>query len=260
MGVGDFYGGRWDEALAFYERGQQVSAKCGDLVGVMLLKDNVAEILCERGQLEEAETILRGSLRFWKASRHRFFLGQCQRYLGRVLARTGRFEEALSAFQEARAEFVHMGALEEVLSTDVRTAECRVMMGEGQEALTVITEALQRGDIEEDVSLSTPLLERVRGFALAQSGDLGAARAAFDASLHAGRARRDDYEVGLTLHALVWLGRIDGQAAPGGVEDEASSILRRLGVDKVPGIPLPGPNREDATSGPVGGRSSTPVL
>ena len=45
------------------------------------------------------------------------------------------------------------------------------------------------------MNLSAPLLERVRGFALAQSGDLGAARAAFDASLHAGRARRDDYEV-----------------------------------------------------------------
>jgi tetratricopeptide (TPR) repeat protein len=250
MGVGAFYGGRWDEALAFYERGQQVSAKCGDLVGVMLLKDNVAEILCERGQLEEAETILRGSLRFWKASRYRFFLGQCQRYLGRVLARTGRFDEALSAFEEARAEFVHMGALEEVLSNDVRIAECRVLMGQDEEALAVLDEAVKRGDVEEGVSLSTPLLDRVRGFALSQSGDVVAARAAFEASLRAARSRGDDYEVGLTLLAFAWLDEVESRVADVELETEARSILSRLGVERIPEIPLPGRDREVVTSGP----------
>jgi class 3 adenylate cyclase/tetratricopeptide (TPR) repeat protein len=244
LGFGGFYAGTWDEALEFYERGRQLSVRIGDVVSEMLLADNIAEIYCERGQFDEAEANLRRSLRFWKASQYRFFLGACLRFLGRVLARTGRFEEALDAFDEARGQFVHAGALEEVLSTDVRIAECRVFMGESAEALRVIAEAEERKDVEEEAaSLSKPLLERVRGFALVQMGDLSQARTAFDASLESARSRNDDFEVALTLHAMVWLDRLEGREPPIVLEDEASSILKRLRVESVAEIPLPAASR-----------------
>ena len=239
LGVGAFYAGRWEEALDFYERGRELSQKLGDHVGVAMLADNGAEILTERGQFDRAESVLRESLTFWKASEYRFFLGGCLRFLGVVLARTGRFEDALAALEDARAAFVHVGAHTDALVTDGRIAECFVLMGRGEEALSRVSGALTGvSDEDGDASLATALLERVRGWALAQTGNLGEARTALESSLTAGRSRQDDYEIALTLGALAWLDRIEGNPTPAAVEREARSILARLGIEHVPEIPL----------------------
>jgi predicted ATPase/class 3 adenylate cyclase len=254
LGVGAFYDGRWGEALSFYERARDLSMRIGDMVGAASLADNIAEIRCEQGQLSEAEEILRASLKFWQASKYGFFLGGCLRFLARVLARTGRFDEALSAYDEARRAFVHAGALEDVLTTDAGIAECRVLMAQPDEALAIVHAALERQDVGEAIGMATPPLERVRGYALTQSGDLEGARAAFELSLRAARERGDDYEVGLALCALVRLDGVEGRPAPPDLETEARSILHRLGIERVPEIPL---RTHDVTGGPARGRPST---
>ena len=239
LGVGAFYAGRWEEALDFYEQGRRLSQKLGDHVGVAMLADNGAEILTERGQFERAETVLRESLTFWKASEYRFFLGGCLRFLGVVLARTRRFDEALAVLDEARGAFAHVGAQTDVLVTDGRIAECLVIMGRGRDALARLSEALVRVEEEEgDASLATSLVERVRAWALAQTGDLGEARAALGLSLQAARSRRDDYEIAQTLRASTWLDRLEERSTASEVEDEARSILNRLGIEHVPEIPI----------------------
>ena len=74
----------------------------------------MAEILIERGEWAEAETLLLETLRFWRASEYRYFLGAGLSLAGRVSLRLGRLDEALSRLDEAKANFLHVGAGEEM--------------------------------------------------------------------------------------------------------------------------------------------------
>ena len=79
-----------------------------------------------------------------------------------------------------------------------------------------------------------PLLERVRGIVLLGRGEDGEGRAALEASLRAAQARDANYEVALTLRALV-------ETAPGTTAADvepwrrkSDEILGELGVEWVP--------------------------
>ena len=64
----------------------------GDPVMAALAADNIAEILCERGRYDEAEALLRESLRVWRAAENRYMLGELPGVpgAGDVADRTGR--------------------------------------------------------------------------------------------------------------------------------------------------------------------------
>ena len=170
LGAGLFYEGRWDEALASYERARDGRLKVGDPVMAALAADNIAEIECERGRLGEAEELLRDSMRLWRASGNRYMLGNCLEFLARVTSRTGRTQEALELLTEAQDAFTAVGAREDLLRAEARVAECRVLMGEADAALDLATEALNRGSASGDAGMTVSLLSRIRGYALAQRG------------------------------------------------------------------------------------------
>ena len=233
LGAGLFYDGRWEEALDSFERARQGRLAVGDPVMATLAADNAAEILCERGQFEDAEAILRDSVRVWRASANLYMLGNCLEYLARVTARTGRVEDALGLLAEARQAFVDVGARDDVLRTDAREAECRLLLGDADRALEVVTEALERASAGEDSGMMIPMLTRSEGYALAQRGALADARRAFEKSLEVARSRRDDYEEAITLIALGRLARLEGVDDP--VEwHVADDVLQRLEVRAVP--------------------------
>src|SRR5439155_4665141 len=75
-----------------------------------------------------------------------------------------------------------------------------------------------------------PLLNRVKGYALMQELRLGEAREALDESLAAARARQADYEIGLTLRAMVDVSRLAAEPIDTEAEAESEAILDRLGV------------------------------
>jgi hypothetical protein len=83
-----------------------------------------------------------------------------------------------------------------------------------------------------------PLLNRVRAYALMQGGRLDEARAALQESLAAGRARQADYEIGVTLRAMVELAGTSGEAIDAAVAAESREILDRMGVVAIPEVPL----------------------
>jgi hypothetical protein len=78
------------------------------------------------------------------------------------------------------------------------------------------------------------MLERVRGLALLGEGRLEAARERLDESLGLGRRLGAEYEVALTLDALVRLERVEGGSNGGAEAAEAHEILERLGVIALP--------------------------
>ena len=138
LGVVCQWEGRWDEALSYYEQGRDESLKIGDTVGAALARINVAEILTDRGEWAEAEALLLETLPLWKASQYRYYLAACLSLLGRVSLRRGPPDEALARLEDAKANFLHVGAEQEVPAVDARIAECRVALGDTDAALEIV--------------------------------------------------------------------------------------------------------------------------
>ena len=142
----------------------------GDPVMAALAADNIAEIFCERGWLNEAKLLLRDSIRLWKASGNRFMLGSCLEFLSRVTSRSGRVDEALEQLGEAHEAFTAVGAREDALRADARVAECLLLKRDAEEALDRARAAVVRGSAAGEGAMIMPLLMRTQGYALAQPG------------------------------------------------------------------------------------------
>jgi class 3 adenylate cyclase/tetratricopeptide (TPR) repeat protein len=239
LGAGLFHEGEWDEALESYQRAREGRLTVGDPVVAALAADNTAEIYCERGYYEEAEKLLRESLRVWRASGYRFMLGSCLEFLARVASRTGRVEEAIAMLLEARSSFEEVGAREDVLRADARVAECHVLAGDSRAALECAVEAIEIGSDAGEAAITGPLVERVRGYALAQMNEFDIAIEALNTSLETARSRSDLYEVALSAVALARVRRLAGLDGDGALVAEASETFERLGVIAVPAVLLP---------------------
>ena len=240
LGAACYFEGRWSDAMDYYERGREESLKVGNLVHAAAARLNVAEILTDRGELTEAESLLQQTLPLWKSSEYRYFLGACHWMLGRVSLRGNSIDEALSRFDEARKVLLEVGAEHEVLDIDARVAECRLLKGDPDAALAAAEEILGRTDAAEAVARLTPALQRVRGYAMLLQADPFGARDAFEASVAIARERNDPFELALTLNALTELDRLEGVEPPQEMVDESRAILARLKVRALPPVPAIG--------------------
>jgi class 3 adenylate cyclase/tetratricopeptide (TPR) repeat protein len=238
LGAGLFYAGRWEEALACYQDAREGRLAVGDPVMAALAADNIAEIFCERGWLNEAESLLRDSTRLWKASGNRFMLGSNLEFLSRVTSRSGRVDEALELLAEAHEAFIAVGAREDALRADARVAECLLLKRDAGSALERARAAIVRGSAASEGAMIMPLLVRTQGYALAQLGELDGAAKAFEKSIQNARARDDDYEVALSTIALGRLAELTGDAVAGELLAEGGAILERLGIIAVPAMSL----------------------
>jgi tetratricopeptide (TPR) repeat protein len=234
-----YWEGRWADALQLYERARQIRRKTGDAVRVAFGTINIGEILSDQGHLQEAEALFKEARRVWQASGYRSGIAYAKSNLARVLSRMGRCDEALELFEEARTESNDVGASVEALEAEARIAECHVLNGDGRWALIYADEALERAQALGGVAAQSPMLHRVKGYALMQLGEMEAAREALERSLEHGRARRAEYEVALTLDALVQLTDLERQPVPKELVAESQTILDRLGVVSVPEVPVP---------------------
>ncbi len=238
LGVVYQWEGRWDDAMDYYERGGEESRKIGNTVHAALARVNMAEILSDRGELAEAEALLLEVLPMWRASQYRLLLGFCLALLGRVSLRARRFDEALSRLEEARVHSQFVGSQQDVLDIDARVAECRLLMGNPDAAVQLAAEALKRAASTEGGAKVVPLLERVRGLAILQRGDLVGARRALESSLAAARARRDRFEVALTMLALIDLSRSEGAEPPPEMVSESGALIASLKIKTLPATPV----------------------
>lgn len=238
LGAGAYFAGDWDESVRFAEQGRELLLRLGNYANAAVVATNTAELRTEQGAYDEAEALLRDAVRAARAAGHRYGVGQSLSVLALLLARTGRFAEALPMFDDARAEWVHVGASADVALNEARRAECRVLMGEGAQALAVVEAVLAAGGARDDVVPILPQLERMRGYALVQTGDPAAGRAAFERSLEGARERADLLQLALTLTALARLDREQGRTPSPDAEAEADAALAKLGVRRVVEVPL----------------------
>ena len=230
LGGGLFFEGQWDQAQQMYERSRDLYLKVGDPVSAIIDDLNIAEVLTEQGRLAEAEPLLRNCVRTQRAAGDLYSLGTSLIRLAYAASRAGRCHEALQILEEARSTLLLVGAQAEALETDAVAAECYAFLLDGKAALSMAEEALSSVAALGGASVVTPLLERVRGYALAQLGRPDEAEAAFSASLKDARERGADFQIALTLLAIGRLARLRGETPAADQEEESAAILTRLGV------------------------------
>jgi len=238
LGAIAYYQAKWTEALGFYERAQQVWERSGDQWSASFAVVNRAEVLLDQGRLDEAEPLMRESLRIARASRSGPRIAETARYLGILLARLGRGDEARRLLVEAHDEYERAGESNEVLVTEARLAEFLVVEGSAAEALDRADRTFERSAAFDGIFPLGPTLHRVRGLALLQLSRFDEARSALDESLESARKAGADYEAALALDALTVLGRLEGEN-PETAERERDAIFARLGVVATPEFPLP---------------------
>jgi tetratricopeptide (TPR) repeat protein len=225
--------GRWEEAISYYEGGREASLKLGDTVNAALANINIAEILIDRAEYAQAEELLLDALPTWKAAKYRYYLGFSLALLARLSLRTGRLDKALEQLEQAKANYVAVGAEREVPALDARIAECRLCKGEVDAALDVVNGMLNRKDANVR-AYPMALLHRVRALALMQKGDPDSARSALEASIAGARNANDLFELTVALHALAELDRRRGREPASDVVGEIESLMERLKIKTVP--------------------------
>jgi tetratricopeptide (TPR) repeat protein len=232
LGAFAYWRGRWNEATDLYERGRELRERVGNPVYAAGGTNNIAEILVDQGRLAEAEPLVLATLRVFQAAGFKSRVAVSKRYLGRIAAASGRFDEAHALLEEARAIFLEVGAQNEVNETEGRLAECLLLHGKGRAALELLDTALPRAQRSGFERL--PMLKRLYACGLAQIGDLEGAQKAFEEALEDARARAMAFECALALDGL---SRLDGAPAPDHAA-ERDVIFEQLGVVSLPEIPL----------------------
>ncbi len=100
---------------------------------------NIGEILSDQGRLDEAEKMFREVLRIWTAAGRKEFIALTTSDLARVESRAGGCSQAMELYGEALLMFEEIGDDGEILETEARIAECRMLQGDLDNALASAT-------------------------------------------------------------------------------------------------------------------------
>lgn len=223
-----FFAGEWDQAAALYRRSRLARERTGDPAGAALASANLAEILVEQGQLDEAEVLLSEVVQVWRASNDANVAFALKlRGLGR--ARVGDFEAASAYLDEARTTFAAMGAMADVTETDVAIADRLVLDGRWTDAVALLDGVLSTDLAESGLDHLLPWIHRLLG--LARFGeDRDGAIDALRRSLSIARDRGADHDVALALQAAQVFETWGGEPIDPAERREYLDIIGRLGI------------------------------
>ena len=205
LGMFAYFRGDWEQASAQYLRAQETVRRTGNAVMDAFYVLNLGEIALDQGHLDEAERALLSALRTWRAAGYRSGTGYAKGKLARVATGQGRYDDALRLYQEAIDELSHIGSRAEVLEAQAGLAECLLLSGNVAGSLSLADETISQAQILGGVAPQIPALHRLRGAALATSGDCEGALNSLRQSLHAAQVRDAEYEMALTLRVLAAL-------------------------------------------------------
>jgi len=231
-----YLGGRWNDCLVLADRARDASNRIGDSWTAALVGYNIGEMLADQGRFTESEPMVREALEVWRDAGASSDAAEAMSLLGRVLANRGELEEARALLDEAIQVFRQTGDAAEELKAEARLAEWLLVSGDKDAALSLATATLERTERTEGMSALTSALHRVRGRALASSGETEAARRAFEDSIEAARSgdanflmKSTEYEIGQAYGALTSLAESLGEDASA-YAAERDKILEPLGV------------------------------
>ena len=238
LGIRAYFQGDWRAALDQYQLAREALERIGDQWNAAVAAMNIAEIYADQGRLAEADGIARQALRVFRASETPSMVAESDALLARIATRMGHFDQALEMFAAARSGFTEAGEHAYLAEAEARTLECLSYRGDADEALHGAEAMLTRATATGQVSI-VPLLHRIRGWALVQTGDVEGAQAALQASLATAREQDAKAEIALALDGLVKLDQYLGGATSPELVAERDLMLDRLGIEAVPHMSLP---------------------
>jgi tetratricopeptide (TPR) repeat protein len=227
LGVGAYFEGRWDEAIAWYRQAIDAFGKAGNAVQAALNEANVGELLVNQGRVVEARPLLVRAARVMRAARYRDGATFAEIQLARADAMSGEIVRAVAALERLHQELVDAGLPGTALDAATHLADCGRRLGDPGAALELL-DAPGQGAV--DLSLWGPAASTVRAEALVDLGRVDEAAEEVEAAL--AEARRQ----GLAYDVLRLL-QVDGRVAEaaGRVQDphraaEADALATQLGV------------------------------
>jgi predicted negative regulator of RcsB-dependent stress response len=213
---------------------------------------NIGEILADQGHDDEARAQLRESLQVLRAAGYSWAIAYATMLLGRLEARMGAFEDAHRHLEAARREFLEADTEADAVEAQSMMAECLVLEGRADDALE-LADRLLAEVVAHGSGRGTALIERVRGYALAQRGDLVGAGAAFEVSRASAVALDADYELALTLNGLRAVAVASGdEEAVRDLAAKIDALTEKLGIVRLPVVPMEASAAGDSVSAVVG--------
>ncbi len=233
-----YFRGEWDEAISLYGQGRDIRLTTGNDVVAAIGTFNIGEILADQGHHDEARVQLREALQVLRAARYPWGIAYATMLLGRLEARMGAFDDAHRHFEAARREFLEAGTEAVAVEVQSMMAECLILEGRADDALE-LADRLLAEVVAHGSGRGTALVERVRGYALAQHGDVVGARAAFEVSRASAEALDADYELALTLDGLRAVAVSSGdQSAALDLAGKVDELTEKLGIVRLPIVPM----------------------
>ncbi len=238
MGGFAYFRGEWDDAVRLYGQGRDIRVTTGNDVVAAIGTFNIGEILADQGHYDEARVQLREALQVLRAAHYPWGIAYATMLLGRLEARMGQFDEAHRHFEAARREFLGAGTEAAAVEVQSMMAECLILEGRADDALE-LADRLLAEVVAHGSGRGTALIERVRGYALAQHGDVVGARAAFEVSRASAEALDADYEMALTLDGLRSVAVLsDDQSGAVALSAKVDELTEKLGIVRLPVVPM----------------------
>ena len=236
LGVNAFYRGNWDESDDYHARAETARRRAGHVIGAAASINNRAEIYCDQGKLEHAESMFRESLYVFESSSFPVGVALASANLGRTLTRAGRSEEAWEYLERGMRLFSDMGASAFIHETEVKLAEFFLLTGRRDAARSEAEKSL--GTMPKDQSTLRPRsgLHRVLAYCAVADLAYDEALLQFETSLEAAQQARALYEQAATYEGMARTLRHDERAPEW--DRLQAEMYRRLGVVATPVIPL----------------------
>ena len=232
LGCADFIVGRWDEALEWFNSKREICLRAGNVAGAASAASNIGEILGKRRRFDEAEPILRDTIRVMRASEFNDGADYAEIQLARILIERGDIEEAEGMMERVAEEFTKIGQASSALEAVLVRSLAKVCVGDAATALELLDSAA--GAVGEDARLFEPQIAEAQARALAALGRKGEAERTIASGIKTARYYGLPYEEGLLLLTRIEIAR-NANLEPDLRDIESSQkILGGLGIDLTP--------------------------
>ena len=213
LGAEAYWEGDWDGAVDAYTRSREAELRNGNDVQAAIPAVNTAELLINRGRLDQAEPLLVDAIRVLTASGHAA-VGFAKSELARLLIRRGDHPAAEELLDEIRTWGDANAEPVSVLNAALLLADSQLRQGRPEEGLDLIAQAETTGG--EMTAVFAPVIGRLRGRGLAALGRFDEALALIEEALSEALQQGLLYD-----QALLLATRCEIRIAAGGVPDPA---------------------------------------